>query len=563
MTRGHFITFEGIDGAGKSTHIEALAERLRRRGRAVLVSREPGGTPLAERLRELVLHEPMDALTEALLVFAARRDHLQRVIAPALARGTTLLCDRFTDATFAYQGGGRGLDLAVLAQLEAWVQQGLQPDLTLWFDLAPALAAERRAAARAPIASSVRTTPSSGACVRPMRALWRGAAALRAHRCGATARRCLGADRRCSGGAQTRPMSDATPLLPWLAAPLAQGLALRAHALLLHGPGGVGQFELGLALATGWLCEADAGPQRPCGHCAGCRSWPRACIPTFCCWCPMHCASRSAGAVRKRRVPTAVPGQGRQDKAKPSKEIRVEAVRAAIEWAQTTSARGGAKVVVIHPAERDEPDGRQRVAEDTRGAAGRLRFVLTTTSPTHCCRRCAAAANDCGSNSRPRRRRSIGWLRSRWLDRRPARGGRRPTPGAAAMAADGIDGDAWQRCLRPCARATLRPLADWSLARVVDALQKLCHDAMCLRARAAPRYFGAATLEPLLQLDAPSWEALAGWAGDLTFAARHDEHPWHAGLRIEALVGQAARLWQTARMPTPARQGPLDTLDAP
>ena len=148
--RGRFITFEGIDGAGKSSHIEALAGWIRARGRAVVVTREPGGTPLAERLRELVLHSPMDALCEALLVFAARRDHLQTFIEPALARGDTVLCDRFTDATFAYQGGGRGFDTSVLAQLERWVQQGRQPDLTLWFDLDPATAAARRGAVRAP-----------------------------------------------------------------------------------------------------------------------------------------------------------------------------------------------------------------------------------------------------------------------------------------------------------------------------------------------------------------------------------------------------------------------------
>ncbi len=147
---GRFVTFEGIDGAGKSSHIEALAAWLRARGHAVLVTREPGGTALAEQLRELVLHAPMDALTEALLVFAARRDHLVTQIEPALARGDTVLCDRFTDATFAYQGGGRGFDAGVLAQLEAWVQQGRQPDLTLWFDLPAAMAAERRAAVRAP-----------------------------------------------------------------------------------------------------------------------------------------------------------------------------------------------------------------------------------------------------------------------------------------------------------------------------------------------------------------------------------------------------------------------------
>jgi dTMP kinase len=147
---GRFISFEGIDGAGKSTHIEALAERLRRMGQQVVSTREPGGTPLAEMLREQVLHSPMDALTEALLVFAARRDHIQQVIAPALARGHTVLCDRFTDATFAYQGAGRGFDAAVLSTLEGWVQEGLQPSLTFWFDLPAQTAADRRAAARSP-----------------------------------------------------------------------------------------------------------------------------------------------------------------------------------------------------------------------------------------------------------------------------------------------------------------------------------------------------------------------------------------------------------------------------
>lgn len=142
-----FITFEGIDGAGKSTHIAALTERLARKAE-VVNTREPGGTPLAETLRGLFLHSGMDALTELLLVFAGRRDHLQQVINPALATGKTVLCDRFTDASFAYQGAGRGMDLGVLATLETWVQEGRQPDLTIWFDLPPATAAQRRAAAR-------------------------------------------------------------------------------------------------------------------------------------------------------------------------------------------------------------------------------------------------------------------------------------------------------------------------------------------------------------------------------------------------------------------------------
>ena len=145
---GRFITFEGIDGAGKSTHVEALAQRLRDAGASVVCTREPGGTALAERLRELILHATMDALTEALLVFAARRDHLQAVILPALTRGDTVLCDRFTDATFAYQGAGRGVPMSVLADLERAVQGLVQPHLTLWFDLPAVVAAQRRAQAR-------------------------------------------------------------------------------------------------------------------------------------------------------------------------------------------------------------------------------------------------------------------------------------------------------------------------------------------------------------------------------------------------------------------------------
>ena len=155
---GLFISFEGIDGAGKSTHIGALERLLQEAGRVVVSTREPGGTPLAESLRTLVLHQRMDALTEALLVFAARRDHLRQVIMPALERREVVLCDRFTDSSFAYQGGGQGLQLEVLLTLERWVQQEaesiaspiVQPDLTLWFDLAPAIAATRLAAARSP-----------------------------------------------------------------------------------------------------------------------------------------------------------------------------------------------------------------------------------------------------------------------------------------------------------------------------------------------------------------------------------------------------------------------------
>ncbi|CAM3634780.1 dTMP kinase [Polaromonas hydrogenivorans] len=167
---GLFISFEGIDGAGKSTHIAGLADAFQSEGRAVTLTREPGGTLLAEKLRNMVLDDAMDPLTESLLIFAARRDHLVRVIAPALLRGDVVLCDRFTDATFAYQGAGRGFDVKVLATLERWVQsdEGLlgdptgnqpmkpevetviEPHLTVWFDLPPEEAALRLADSRVP-----------------------------------------------------------------------------------------------------------------------------------------------------------------------------------------------------------------------------------------------------------------------------------------------------------------------------------------------------------------------------------------------------------------------------
>ncbi len=145
--RGKFITFEGIDGAGKSSHVEWLAETLRQRDLVVHVTREPGGTPLGEKLRELLLNESMHLETETLLMFAARREHLAQVIEPALSRGEWVVCDRFTDATFAYQGGGRGLDRNKLQQLEHWVHEHLQPDLTLLFDLPLDVARERIALA--------------------------------------------------------------------------------------------------------------------------------------------------------------------------------------------------------------------------------------------------------------------------------------------------------------------------------------------------------------------------------------------------------------------------------
>lgn len=145
-----FITLEGVDGAGKSSHLTWLEDWFKARGFQVRMTREPGGTPIGEKLRELVLHESMHAETEALIMFAARREHLELVIRPALAAGEVVISDRFTDASFAYQCGGRGLPVARLALLEQWVHGDLQPDLTLLFDLAPEIAAQRMANTRTP-----------------------------------------------------------------------------------------------------------------------------------------------------------------------------------------------------------------------------------------------------------------------------------------------------------------------------------------------------------------------------------------------------------------------------
>jgi len=143
MTRGLFITLEGIDGAGKSTHAGWLVDALSARGRSVVATREPGGTPLGEALREILLHQPMAHESEALLMFAARRQHVVDVIRPALERGDIVVCDRFTDATYAYQGGGHGVSLELIAALERMLHADCNPDLTLLFDVSGAVSRER------------------------------------------------------------------------------------------------------------------------------------------------------------------------------------------------------------------------------------------------------------------------------------------------------------------------------------------------------------------------------------------------------------------------------------
>lgn len=349
-------------------------------------------------------------------------------------------------------------------------------------------------------------------------------------------------------------------LPPWLNAPLAQGLGLRSHALLLHGPGGVGQFELGLALASGWLCEAADAQLRPCRECHGCHLMATHAHPDFQLLLPAA-LRESLGWVQVREGDDATATETTKSKAKPSKEIRVEAVRAAIDWGQQTSSRGRAKVILIHPAEAMNLVAANALLKTLEEPPGRLRLLLTADDPEALlptvrsrCQRLPVQA--------PTTAVALDWLTQQGLAQPAvllAAAGGQPLE-ALALAAEGIDGDAWERL--PVALRCDQPvaLADWSPARQIDALYKLCHDLMRCQAGATPRYFSAAALAPLLRPTAPGWPALAQWAQELTRSARHAEHPWHAGLRTESLVGQVARLWQTPRTATTPTGRPLDTL---
>lgn len=356
-------------------------------------------------------------------------------------------------------------------------------------------------------------------------------------------------------------MSEGPAGLPWLAAPLARGLALRAHALLLHGPAGVGQFELGLALATGWLCEADSAAVRPCSQCASCRLMAAHMHPDFHLLLPDALREPLGWGAAEEGADSDNGAKAGKSKAKPSKEIRVEAVRAAIDWGHKTTSRGRAKVIVIHPAQAMNLIAANALLKTLEEPAGQLRLVLTAHDPEALLptvrSRCQRLRLDL-----PPALQALAWLSAQDVARPEvllAASGGQPLE-ALALAADGIAGDDWERLPGALRRGQAEALAGWPLARLVDGLQKLCHDLMCLRAGAAPRYFAPGVLAPLTHSGGPHWPALGQWARDLTLAARHEEHPWHGGLRTEALVGQGARLWQTPRSPATAAAGPLDTL---
>ena len=351
---------------------------------------------------------------------------------------------------------------------------------------------------------------------------------------------------------------DPDDLPPWLVPVLERGLAQPAHALLLHGPGALGQFDLGMALARGWLCEQPTARGLACGDCAACRLFTAHSHPDLRVLVPE--ALRESLGWADPQAPGDEDG-AKSSKAKPSKEIRVDAVRAAIDWGQRTSARGRAKVILIHPAEAMNAVTANALLKTLEEPPGRLRLVLTAHDPEALLptvrSRCQRLRIDT-----PGRTEGAAWLAARGVaepelllaatDGQPQ--------AALAWVADGIDAQSWSRVPQWAREGQGAALAAWPIPRVVEALTKLCHDLMAQAAGGAPRYFSVESLAPALRPAPPDLERLSAWSRSLTQAARHDEHPWHAALRIEALLAQVAALWQTPRVGLAPSGNALDTL---
>jgi DNA polymerase-3 subunit delta' len=343
----------------------------------------------------------------------------------------------------------------------------------------------------------------------------------------------------------------------WLDQPLARGLSMRAHALLLHAPGALGQFDLALGLSRAWLCETPANA-RACGQCTACRLMKGHSHPDFHLLLPE--SLRASLGWGNNDAEASEDGEGKS-KAKPSREIRIDALRAAIDWSQRTSARGGAKVLVIHPAEAMNPVTANALLKTLEEPPGRLRLLLTAADPEGLlptlrsrCQRLPIEPPSAAEGS--------AWLAGQGVPDPDlllaASGGQ--VQAALALHKEGVSGAAWSQLPDAVRRGRASALAAWPVPRLVDALHKLCHDLLCLAAGAAPRFFSAEALAPATRTALPPLAALLAWQKELLRAARHDEHPWHASLRVEALVAQAAALWQTARPAPPTRGGAVATL---
>ncbi len=351
--------------------------------------------------------------------------------------------------------------------------------------------------------------------------------------------------------------AEVSPLLPWLGQPLSEALRTRrAHALLVHGPQGVGQFELALALAQAWLCDAPDSPAVPktqaCGVCASCRLVHARSHPDLLVVLPE--ALREALGWSN----DAVGDDGAAaSKAKPSKEIKVDAVRAVVAFAQTSSARGRGKVVVLHPAERMNAVAANTLLKTLEEPAGDSRFVLSSAAPDALLptirSRCQALAL-----ALPPVDAALAWLNQQGVGRPEvllAATGGQPLE-ALDWAGQGVDADLWVSLPRLVARGDSAPVANWPLPRLVNALQKLCHDLLCRAVGAPPRFFAELPVVPAARLP-----AVSEWARALTLAARHAEHPWNAGLMAESLLQQGQAALGVGNVGAPARAAnPVDSL---
>jgi DNA polymerase-3 subunit delta' len=327
--------------------------------------------------------------------------------------------------------------------------------------------------------------------------------------------------------------------LPWLEPVLRQTLqSQRAHALLLHGPQGIGQFELALTIAQAWLCEAEPRQSRPCGHCGSCRLVSAHSHPDLLVLIP--------DALRESLGWGNESDDGSSDKAskaKPSKEIKVDAVRAAVGFAQSTSARGRGKVVVLHPAERMNGISGNALLKTLEEPPGNARFLLSCAAPDALL---PTIRSRCQSVplTLPPTEVATAWLAEQGVSDPAvmlAATGGQPQE-SLDWFRQGIDAAAWTRLPMAVAQGTSAAFATWPLPRVVDALQRLCHDAACVAAGAAPRYFPAASIRA-----GADPAALTDWLRELNRVARHAEHPWNAGLMAESLAQQGQRALAAAR----------------
>ena len=341
--------------------------------------------------------------------------------------------------------------------------------------------------------------------------------------------------------------------MPWLAGPLREALASqRGHALLVQGSPGIGQFDFANSLAKAWLCEAaDDVAKKPCGVCAGCRLVQARSHPDLMVLVP-EAMRESLGWVGDDGADEGNTARGEgSSKRKPSKEIRVEEVRRIVVFAQTTASRGRGKVVVIHPSERMNAIAANTLLKTLEEPAGHLRFVLTGSSvdallPT-LRSRCQVVRLELPDTDE-----AANWLSSQGVEQAAvllAAAGGQPED-ALVWAREGLDARSWLSIPAQVVRGEVGALAAWPLARVVDALMKLCHDAMRVDVGAAPRYFPATALAR-----GASAERLVPFQRELQRVARHAEHPWQATLTIESLVLQAREAWAvTPPTAQPARR---------